>query len=139
LRCASAPRRRAPSRGQTPPRPRSATRTRPAGVRPQRRARRLRGHVHLAALGGGGPRGRYARGGSRGGSRARARRVSRRRERTRGDALGAGVPRDRTRAAGVTVGRVTWSPAELPAVLAALRLQRPLLVASERWPNLAAP
>src|SRR3954447_22143969 len=114
-----------------PLRPRIAARTQAVGIGSKRRPRRARRHVHLA------PRNRvgHLRGAARDGARARARSGARDLPRAcewpERDSSGARLRRVRARARPRVI--VRWGLRELPAVLAELRVERPLLVATERW------
>src|SRR5581483_1994147 len=134
-RCPAAARRRASPQRRAPARARRALRARPAGVGAERGARRLRGDVHLAPLRGGRPRRRDARRGPCPRARARARRLPGARNGAGRDSRRARLRRFRS----YPIVIVRWSLGELPAALAELGVERPLLVASERWTGLDVP
>src|SRR5204863_409908 len=132
-RSSSSDRRRAAQGRHAIARPRRAARARPAGVGPQRRARRPRDHVHLTARDRGGPCRRRDRDRARARARPGAGDPARTRERPQRDARRASLRLLRARAPAFVI--VRWGLSELPAVLAELRIGRPLLVASDRWAN----
>ncbi len=97
----------------------------------------IRGLVHLAPRGGGGARGGHARRGACPRARPGTRDLDRSRRGPRGQLGRAGVRHLRARAARPVI--VRWGLEELPGVLDDAGIDRPLLVASERWDRLEIP
>src|SRR5581483_10770538 len=136
-RCPPADRGRAARACGCPPaRSRCAARARTAGVGDERRPRRLRRHVHLAALDRERPRRRNADRGDRRRARARARGPARARRRPQRDARRPLVPRVRAQQAAVIV---LLGIVRLPDVLERVGIDHPFVVAGERWRALEIP
>src|SRR5581483_5353195 len=119
------------------PRPRGAARARAPGVCAERRPGRLRRLVHLAAGGPERPGRGHARRGAGQGPRPRPRDLGRARGRSGGQRGRPGVRRVRAGTAAAVI--VRWGLEELPGLLDDVGIERPLLVASDRWDALAIP
>src|SRR3954466_8392755 len=126
---------RAARRRDAPARPGAPARARPAGVGQGGGGRGLRRHLHLARGDRGRPRRRHAGGRARAGPRPGAPDLARPRGRALADAGRRGVRRLRAGTAVI----VRWGLVELEGLLAELGLERPYLIASERWSELPLP
>src|SRR5581483_7958169 len=112
------------------------SRARAAGVGRERRSRGVRRGVHLAHVDRGGPRGRPPHRVARDRSRCRARDLGRPGRRPFRDACSERLPRLRARTARVIV---RFGLGELPGVLQAVGIERPYVIASDRWRRLDVP
>src|SRR5207247_11208556 len=119
-----------------PPRARRATLARPPRACALRGRGRLRRHIHPARRHRGRPRRRRAHRRPREGARSRPGDLPRARLRTLADARRRRLRRVRARTPRVIV---RWGLGELPGLLAELGIERPFLIASERWPALELP
>src|SRR5581483_8206325 len=127
---------RAADAGRPPQGSRRAPRARIAGVGRERGSRRLRRRRHLAHGDRGGPRRGHARRSPARRARGRAGDLARARRRPLRDARRARVRRVRAGTAGLIV---RWGLDELPSVLGEAGIERPFLIANERWSSLDLP